>query len=264
MPISARTCPKCGYARGTAETAPEWQCPACGIAYAKYAASLESLRQHTRTLVTPPRAGGSAPRAASDGSVWTLVLANLFTLGVALWQGWQPAELLPVYWGQSVVIGIANFYRILALERFSAAGFKVFGRAVELNEGGKVEAAFAFALGYGFFHFLYLMFLLWGPRSVSLSLWFWACTAVFALNHMWSYRYNRDLDRQGTPDIGTMVATPYLRIVPMHLAILMGALFYGGRNALIGFCLLKMAADVAMHLVEHARLRKVRGAGGSL
>ena len=28
-------CPKCGYARKTEEAAPEWQCPSCGVAYAK-------------------------------------------------------------------------------------------------------------------------------------------------------------------------------------------------------------------------------------
>ena len=28
-------CPKCGYTRRFGETAPEWQCPSCGVAYAK-------------------------------------------------------------------------------------------------------------------------------------------------------------------------------------------------------------------------------------
>ena len=28
-------CPKCGYSRTMGDTAPEWQCPSCGIAYAK-------------------------------------------------------------------------------------------------------------------------------------------------------------------------------------------------------------------------------------
>lgn len=29
------TCPKCGYLRQVTDTAPEWQCPKCGVAYAK-------------------------------------------------------------------------------------------------------------------------------------------------------------------------------------------------------------------------------------
>ena len=31
------TCPKCRHIRQANETAPEWQCPACGVAYAKVA-----------------------------------------------------------------------------------------------------------------------------------------------------------------------------------------------------------------------------------
>ena len=31
-----QTCPKCGYLRSAADTAPDWECPACGIAYAKF------------------------------------------------------------------------------------------------------------------------------------------------------------------------------------------------------------------------------------
>ena len=30
------TCPKCGYERKPTDTAPDWQCPRCEIAYAKY------------------------------------------------------------------------------------------------------------------------------------------------------------------------------------------------------------------------------------
>lgn len=29
-------CPKCNYERTTSDSCPEWQCPSCGIAYAKY------------------------------------------------------------------------------------------------------------------------------------------------------------------------------------------------------------------------------------
>lgn len=256
--MTPRTCPKCGHTRSASETAPTWQCPACGIAYAKYAAYLESARGRTRSLIEPPRVGEHAPPAFLDGSVWMLVLANLVALGVARWQGWQPAEMLLVYWGQSIVIGIASYKRILALKDFTAEGFKVFGRPVSLDEGGKVESAFAFAFGYALFHAFYLGLLLVLLPSISLSPWMLIGVAVFALNHYWSYRYNRDLESEGAPDIGSMVATPYLRVVPMHLA--MGpVLFYGTPGTLMLFCLLKTAVDVAMHVVEHRRLRSARG-----
>jgi hypothetical protein len=34
-------CPKCGYQRRPADTAPAWQCPSCQVAYAKLIARSE-------------------------------------------------------------------------------------------------------------------------------------------------------------------------------------------------------------------------------
>ena len=34
-----KVCPKCSYKRTAADTAPDWQCPKCGVAYAKAAAA---------------------------------------------------------------------------------------------------------------------------------------------------------------------------------------------------------------------------------
>jgi hypothetical protein len=48
------TCPKCSYARTPADEAPAWQCPSCGVAYAKVAQ--KKLRQ----------AVSVQPAAASD------------------------------------------------------------------------------------------------------------------------------------------------------------------------------------------------------
>ena len=38
MNQAVKSCPKCGHVRAAGEAAPEWQCPKCGIAYAKYGA----------------------------------------------------------------------------------------------------------------------------------------------------------------------------------------------------------------------------------
>ena len=81
---------------------------------------------------------------------------------------------------------------------------------------------------------------------------------VFAVNHYFSYVQNRELDRRGKPNIGTMLFLPYARIVPMHLLIVMGATLGGGsRTALTVFIVLKTIADAVMHVVEHRALRRV-------
>ena len=47
--------------------------------------------------------------------------------------------------------------------------------------------------------------------------------------------------------------TPYLRIIPMHLTIILGATLGGGAG-LIVFGILKTIADAIMHVIEHKRL----------
>ena len=90
---------------------------------------------------------------------------------------------------------------------------------------------------------------------MTLGLPLWLCTAAFAVNHLFSLRYNIEVDRAGHPNIGTLMFTPYLRILPMHLLIVVGLHLGTGLAGMLLFVLLKTAADAAMHLVEHARFK---------
>lgn len=66
-------CPKCGYQRVAGETAPDWQCPSCGVAYAKAAAADRPVR--------PARDEGA--RGASRFAKFILLLVAIGA-GVAL------------------------------------------------------------------------------------------------------------------------------------------------------------------------------------
>jgi len=213
--------------------------------------------EKAKQLVVPPKAGEAAPALHFDGSIWVLVASNVLALAVAYWQRWPLTQLMLVYWAQSVSIGISYLLRILALEKFSTENFRINDREVEPTPGTQRQVAVFFAFHYGFFHAMYLLFLAAGPSTNArpqLDAWFWLCVLAFALNHFWSYRYNREVDRQGTPNIGTLMFTPYLRIIPMHLTIIGGGLIGKGGGLLL-FGGLKVLADVAMHLIEHRRLR---------
>ena len=248
---SAVTCPKCRYVRRSTDAAPAWQCPSCGIAYVKWAAA--------KQLVVPPKAGEAAPPVALDGSIWLLIAVNVVALAVAWRQGWPLNKLMLLYWGQSIIIGASYVLRILSLEKFSTEGFKINNQAVDPTPEAKRKVALFFAIHFGMFHLVYFVFLIAGRNQVPqrLDAWFWLCVLAFALNHFWSYRYNRDVDRQGTPNIGTLMFTPYLRIIPMHLTIITGG-FLG--KGLLLFGGLKLFADVVMHLIEHAQLQKAKKA----
>ena len=67
---AAHACPKCGYVRKPTDTAPDWQCPRCGIAYAKFgtvphghANSLES----EPALASEPALGAAMPALGGGG-----------------------------------------------------------------------------------------------------------------------------------------------------------------------------------------------------
>lgn len=202
----------------------------------------------------------------NDRSVVVLLLTNLFTIILALYRQWDVGELMWIYWGQSVVIGYFNVHRILDLRRFSTRGFRINKRAVEPTRKTQRETAVFFAVHYGFFHFAYLVFLL-SETGVGAGLpWtgIAACIFAFYLNHRFSYRYNRERERGRVPNIGSIMFFPYVRILPMHLMIAAWSQFAGNTTVtLVIFLLLKTAADVAMHVIEHAMARSAaqRAAG---
>ena len=52
-------------------------------------------------------------------SAAVLVLANLVTIGFAVWENWDVRELLWIYWIQGLIIGMFGWVRILNLKRFT-------------------------------------------------------------------------------------------------------------------------------------------------
>ena len=51
-------CPKCGYERKPSDKAPDWQCPGCGIAFAKY----KLLSTEGTPIATEPQERADAER----------------------------------------------------------------------------------------------------------------------------------------------------------------------------------------------------------
>lgn len=80
---------------------------------------------------------------------------------------------------------------------------------------------------------------------------------LLAMSHAASYRQNVEADLRGRPNLGVLLFLPYLRVLPMHIAIIFGATRgQGGVATLLLFSALKTAADVCMHSAEHAMLQR--------
>jgi hypothetical protein len=195
------------------------------------------------------------PTIRWDASALALILANMITLIYALLGHWNLSELMWVYWGQSLIIGFFCWCRILCLKQFSTDGVEFNDQPVPPTRETQYKAASFFAVHYGFFHVIYFGFLvieradLSRPEIIGVVV----CVAVFAINHAFSFWHNLARDVARTPNIGYVMLFPYARIIPMHLTIILGGIFFAkqSQRALILFMVLKTFADLVMHLMEH-------------
>lgn len=73
-------CPKCSYARKDTDSAPEWQCPSCQVAYKKVGDAPYVPRQSTFTVHT-----GYVAEPEKTSHAWKWILAIAVVAGVA-WQ----------------------------------------------------------------------------------------------------------------------------------------------------------------------------------
>ncbi|MCU0640799.1 MAG: DUF6498-containing protein [Candidatus Margulisbacteria bacterium] len=174
--------------------------------------------------------------SSKDPSLWSLLAVNLLTIALAVKFNWSVLELMWIYWGQSVTIGAFNVVRLRP----------------------NIGTATFFALHFGFFHLIYAIFLsvftLAGdelfPGAAPID---WrtvlGVVGMFAANHGFSFLYNRERDAARF-DESRLMFYPYVRIFPMHLTIIFGALL-SGTFPLLLFMGLKTAADLATHILEH-------------
>lgn len=190
-------------------------------------------------------------------STISLLISNLIVITLAIVQKWDISTVLWVYWMQSIIIGFFQFLRILSLKKFSTENFKINNQSVSPTTQTKTFTAFFFVFHYGFFHFIYAIFLFnfFSNQPLDFTYLFLG-GLIFFLNHFFSYQHNKVIDEQKTlpagrqvQNIGTLMFAPYARIVPMHLIIVFGAIL--DQSILVIFLLLKTLVDLIMHTFKH-------------
>lgn len=199
-----------------------------------------------------------------DTALRWILLSNGLALLLAAGGEGGFISLLWIYWCQSVVIGWFARKRMLALQRFSTEGLRINDEAVAPTPETQTKTANFFALHYGFFHVGYVVFLTTftaGAGPVALGHldalgWFFVAVAAasFWHTHHGSHQEHVAADLARLPNLGTLMVLPYARVVPMHLTIIVGSAMGAGRGLLL-FGVLKTAADVVMHKVEHRWLQ---------
>lgn len=90
-----RGCPRCQYVRQASDTAPEWQCPRCGVAYDKVQPGATAPPPSTRKAsagkaaqrsaqAQSPQPPGRASVSSTPERPWALIV---FTVGMVLLLG---------------------------------------------------------------------------------------------------------------------------------------------------------------------------------
>jgi hypothetical protein len=181
-----------------------------------------------------------------DPALWTLLLLNILFIYEYSNDPRQYTSIVWLYWCQSVLIGIFNFLDMITIKNVNA-DITVNGKPATRAQA-KGCFPFFFLIHYGIFHFAYLFFLLidFKLTDTNFSYLKWALAGVF-LQQVIHFAQLKVKYAETTRNVSSMFFTPYLRIVPMHLTILLPK-FLGWTPGLT-FLILKTIFDVVGHLV---------------
>ncbi|NUM31234.1 MAG: hypothetical protein HUU47_02795 [Bacteroidetes bacterium] len=207
----------------------------------------------------------------SDREFWFIALFNLYLAAGYIYNWFSVDTIIWIYFFQSIIIGIGNTVRMAKLQSFSTKNLQVNGESVEPTSKTKWTSALFFMFHFGFFHFVYFIFLVVfsvgnGSKTdikiVMLNIMIMAVNTIIAT---WS---NIIRDRDEKQNIGTLLFTPYLRVVPMHIFIILGFTqkfdkvvsipIIGNTDIFWVFLLLKTISDLLMHIITEKTWRVAR------
>ncbi len=220
----------------------------------------------------------------SDRSTQYLIAVNLINIVMAVLFKWSIYDVMIVYWFQSISIGVFTFYKLYTYPIEQIEREISEGKTIEANDLAVTKPRLAktilagfFAVHYGLFHLVYIIFIVGFAASegVPLDLAGGLIGALlFFANHLYSYFFYKDEvnilteteygNTQGSSgiSIADIFSKPYTRIFPIHLTIMAGAvishLVSGGsfQNVfiLLIFMSLKTVMDVVAHKNKHKKI----------
>lgn len=187
-----------------------------------------------------------------DPSAFSLIVANLITIELALLGRWELAHVMRVYWWQSVIIGAFHFIRLIMLKHFHTEGPDESGEIIEPTVEAKTKNAVAFVLTYGWMHVGYMWFIQGLPAERPDHPYLLPVAIVaFGVNHLFSFLRNIEVDARKWRSLPGMVRLAHWRVLPMHATMMLGASLQPAHLAVAFFLALKTVADVIMHDREH-------------
>jgi hypothetical protein len=137
-----------------------------------------------------------------DRSTQSLIAVNLVNILMAIILKWNIYDVMIVYWFQSVSIGIFTFFRLynypleqIKKEMSDDKPLEVNDLAVTNPRKAKIIIAGFFAMHYGFFHLVYIIFIVGFSYSEGFPLDLIGGligALLFFANHLYSYLFFKD------------------------------------------------------------------------
>jgi hypothetical protein len=187
-------------------------------------------------------------KLASNYSLLLLVGFNLYFI----WYYNQHPDgfktLLFIYWFQSVMIGFFTFLQLLTTPAEQTTGL-----ITDQNTGkplAKGCSALFFAVHYGIFHLVYLVFLAVREGGRIDFLLLKISFFIILVAELMEFIRKRRAISVNKVNQGFAFFLPYLRIIPMHIMIV-GAAFLNLSDVTI-FLVLKTLADVGMYVLTNS------------
>lgn len=187
-----------------------------------------------------------------DREFWFILLFNLLLAGLYSYGEMGLGTIILIYFFQSILIGLQYFLRMFV------------GVIDARKQGEKINyySPFFFGAHFGFFHFVYFIFLigiisrhnegLFDQNWKIIFLCLMANTLISTLSDIKSDR------EQKKPNTG-FALMPYLRIVPMHLFILLAFNQEKDNHSVTYLFLgLKTLADLLTHVISAQSWKKER------
>lgn len=183
-----------------------------------------------------------------DPAFWSLLLMNLLLIWYYNGPHGQYTTIVWIYWCQSVLLGVFNFFDMLSLKNPSVDNMSYNGRPMTTGQAKGCLPIF-FIIHYGIFHIAYMVFLYgeFGFSGLDIDMLKVALTALF-VNQIMLFIQSKTVYAKIPRNIGIMFAVPYIRIVPMHLTVLLPAFL--GWEPMLTFLGLKTVLDIASHLIS--------------
>jgi hypothetical protein len=191
----------------------------------------------------------SLPKILRDPALWALVAFNVVLIIQYQNDVREYTTVIWLYWCQSVLLGAFTFLDMLTLKKedISVENMTINDQPATPQKA-KGCLPWFFLVHYGGFHFVYMIFLFVDFRvtDVNFSSFKWSLLAL-AISYVFFFIQNKIKYRHVKRSIAGMFFTPYLRIIPMHLTILLPKFFHW--QPALTFLILKTAMDVIGYLV---------------